>query len=32
MTDAYRHLLEGHETEAAERFEAYLERAATVLP
>ena len=27
MTDAYRHLLEGHEAEAAERFEDYLERA-----
>jgi hypothetical protein len=27
MTDAYRHLLEGHEAEAAERFEAYLEAA-----
>jgi hypothetical protein len=24
MTDAYRHLLEGHEAEAAERFEDYL--------
>jgi integrase len=28
MTDAYRHLLEGHEAEAAERFEDYLARAA----
>ena len=27
MMDAYRHLLEGHESEAAERFEAYLGRA-----
>jgi integrase len=27
MTDAYRHLLEGHEAEAAERFEDYLNRA-----
>jgi integrase len=27
MTDAYRHLLEGHEAEAAERFEDYLARA-----
>ena len=27
MTDAYRHLLEGHEAEAAARFEDYLERA-----
>jgi hypothetical protein len=27
MTDAYRHLIEGHEAEAAERFEDYLERA-----
>jgi integrase len=26
MTDAYRHLLDGHEAEAAERFEAYLAR------
>jgi hypothetical protein len=26
MTDAYRHLLEGHEAEAAERFEDYLTR------
>lgn len=26
MTDAYRHLLEGHEAEAAERFEEYLAR------
>jgi len=26
MTDAYRHLIEGHEAEAAERFEDYLER------
>jgi integrase len=25
MTDRYRHLIEGHETEAAERFDAYLE-------
>lgn len=24
MTDRYRHLLDGHEAEAAERFEAYL--------
>jgi len=28
MTDAYRHLLEGHESDAAERFEAYLNAAA----
>jgi hypothetical protein len=28
MTDAYRHLIEGHEAEAAERFEAYLNVAA----
>ena len=27
MTDAYRHLLDGHEAEAAERFEDYLSRA-----
>jgi hypothetical protein len=27
MTEAYRHLLEGHEAEAAERFESYLEGA-----
>ena len=27
MTDRYRHLLEGHEAEAAERFEDYLARA-----
>jgi integrase len=27
MTDAYRHLLEGHEAEAAKRFEDSLERA-----
>lgn len=27
MTDRYRHLLAGHEAEAAERFEAYLTRA-----
>jgi integrase len=27
MTDAYRHLIEGHEAEAAELFEDYLERA-----
>lgn len=26
MTDAYRHLLEGHEADAAERFSAYLDR------
>lgn len=26
MTDAYRHLLEGHEAEAAERFEDYLSK------
>jgi len=26
MTDAYRHLIEGHEAEAAERFEDYLEQ------
>jgi integrase len=26
MTDAYRHLLEGHEADAAERFEEYLAR------
>jgi integrase len=25
MTDAYRHLLDGHEAEAAERFEDYLD-------
>jgi integrase len=30
MTDAYRHLLEGHEAEAAERFEDYLARATEV--
>jgi integrase len=30
MTDAYRHLLEGHEAEAAERFEDYLSRATIV--
>jgi hypothetical protein len=24
MTNAYRHLIEGHEAETAERFEAYL--------
>jgi hypothetical protein len=30
MTDAYRHLLEGHEAEAAERFEEYLSRASDV--
>ena len=29
MTDAYRHLLEGHEAEARERFEAYLEASQT---
>lgn len=29
MTDAYRHLLDGHEAEAAERFEDYLTRATT---
>jgi integrase len=29
MTDAYRHLIEGHEAEAAERFEDYLTRAAS---
>jgi len=28
MTDAYRHLLEGHEADAAEREEAYLTRTA----
>lgn len=28
MTDHYRHLLAGHEAEAAERFEAYLAQAA----
>jgi hypothetical protein len=28
MTDRYRHLLAGHEAEAAERFEAYLAREA----
>ena len=27
MTDAYRHLLDGHEAETAERFEDYLSRA-----
>jgi hypothetical protein len=27
MTDGYRHLIEGHEAEAAERFEDYLTRA-----
>jgi hypothetical protein len=27
MTDRYRHLLDGHEAEAAERFEGYLARA-----
>jgi integrase len=32
MTDAYRHLLEGHEAEAAERFEDYLTRAAYSTP
>jgi hypothetical protein len=32
MTDAYRHLLEGHEAEAAERFEDYLIRAANLTP
>jgi integrase len=31
MTDAYRHLLEGHEAEAAERFEDYLARQRTGL-
>ena len=30
MTDAYRHLLEGHEAEGAERFEDYLARATEV--
>jgi integrase len=30
MTDAYRHLIEGHEAEAAERFEDYLVRAIEV--
>ena len=29
MTDAYRHLIEGHEAEAAERFEDYLTHAAS---
>jgi hypothetical protein len=29
MTEAYRHLIEGHEAEAAERFEDYLTRAAS---
>ena len=29
MTDRYRHLIEGHEAEAAQRFDAYLERANT---
>ena len=28
MTDRYRHLLDGHEAEAADLFEAYLMRAA----
>jgi hypothetical protein len=28
MTDCYRHLLDGHEADAAERFEEYLGRAA----
>ena len=28
MTDRYRHLLDGHEADAAERFERYLNRAA----
>jgi integrase len=32
MTDAYRHLLEGHEVEAAERFEAYLNNTAAEAP
>jgi integrase len=32
MTDRYRHLLAGHEAEAAERFEACLTRAASSLP
>ena len=32
MTDAYRHLLEGHEAEAAERFEDYLTRAVRSTP
>jgi hypothetical protein len=27
MVDCYRHLLDGHEAEAAKRFEEYLERA-----
>ena len=29
MVDRYRHLLEGHEAEAADRLSAYLERKAT---
>jgi integrase len=32
MTDACRHLLDGHEAEAAERFEDYLTRAANSAP
>jgi integrase len=32
ITDAYRHLLDGHEAEAAERFEEYLTRAANSTP
>ncbi len=32
MTDAYRHLLDGHEAQAAERFEDYLTRAANSTP
>jgi integrase len=32
MTDAYRHLLEGHEAQAAERFEDYLTRAVSSTP
>ena len=32
MTEAYRHLLEGHKAEAAERFEDYLIRAANLTP
>jgi len=32
MTDAYGHLIEGHEAEAADRFEDYLTRAASSRP
>lgn len=32
MTDRYRHLLAGHEAEAAERFEHYLTRAVRSTP